>query len=88
MAGERIGELVVDGVGIPIELDAPSGRLEIHVGDQMAFIALRVRGSVLSLIHTEVPPALRGRGLAEALARAALVGSAGSTIGSISGVPC
>jgi predicted GNAT family acetyltransferase len=38
----------------------------------MAAIAFRVRGSELSLIHTEVPEALRRKGLADALAHAAL----------------
>ena len=72
MAREQIAEVEVDGARIPIELDVPSGRLEIHAGNQAAFIKIHVRGSVLALIHTEVAEALRGKGVAEGLARAAL----------------
>lgn len=72
MAREQIGELAIDGAVVPIELDVPSGRLEANLGGQVAFIALHVHGSVLALIHTEVPIALRGKGVADGLARAAL----------------
>lgn len=72
MARERIGEVVVDGATRPIDLDLEAGRFEVRVDSHVAFIQFRARGSVLSLIHTEVPAALRKRGLAEALASAAL----------------
>ena len=72
MAGERIGELVLDDAVVPIELDMPSGRLAIRAGDKVAILAFHLRGSVLSLIHTEVPTTLRGKGVAGALARAVL----------------
>lgn len=72
MASEQIGEFVVDGAVIPIELNVKAGRLDLRIGDQVAFIALRVSGSVLALIHTEVPAALQGKHIAEALARMAL----------------
>lgn len=49
-----------------------SGRFEISIGDMLA-VAEYVRGvDELVLTRTFVPPALRGRGLAEALVRAAL----------------
>ena len=72
MAAERVGHLVVDGTPIPIDLDLGSGRVEITIDGHVAFIGLHGRGSVLALIHTEVPPALRGKGVADALARTAL----------------
>ncbi|HEY6357415.1 MAG TPA: GNAT family N-acetyltransferase [Vicinamibacterales bacterium] len=72
MAREQIGELAIDGAAVPIELDASSGRLEAPIDGQVAFIALHVHGSVLSLIHTEVPIVLRGKRVADGLARAAL----------------
>ena len=72
MARERLGELVLDDAVIPIELDLPSGRLDMRAGDEVAFITIRLRGSVLSLIHTEVPTALQGKGVGKALVRAAL----------------
>jgi len=56
----------------PIEIDPDAGRLEVRAGDDVAFTQIRLRDSVLSLIHTEVPPALRGRGIADAMTRAAL----------------
>jgi hypothetical protein len=42
MASERIGEFIIDGAVIPIVLDAPSGRLDLRIGDDVAFIALQV----------------------------------------------
>ena len=72
MAQEQIGEVVVDGVKSPIQIDFDSSHVEIRVGGDAAFILFRLRGSTLSLIHTEVPPALQRKGLADALAKAAL----------------
>src|SRR6185436_16214185 len=72
MPREQLGTVVIDGATRAIELDAEAGRLEVRDGERVAFIDLRLRGSVLSLIHTEVPVALRGRHIAEALARAGL----------------
>jgi len=72
MAGEQIGEVLIDGATRPITVDRESGRFEIQVGDQAAFTQFRLSGPVLSLIHTEVPKAAEGKGLAAALARAAL----------------
>src|SRR5262245_44620824 len=72
MARERIGDVAVSGETRAIELDPEAGRLEVHTGEPAPFIALRLRGSKLSLIHTEVPPALRAQGVAEAMAQSAL----------------
>jgi predicted GNAT family acetyltransferase len=72
MAVEQIGEVVVDGVTRPITIDPELLRFEVRVDIHVAFIQFRLRGSVLSLIHTEVPKAAEGKGLAAALARAAL----------------
>ena len=49
-----------------------SGRLEIERDGQVAFLEYSLDGNVLELIHTEVPPALRGMGLASSLAQKAL----------------
>jgi uncharacterized protein len=69
---ERIGEVPINGETRPIELDPELGRLEVQTGDPVPHIALRLRGSKLTLIHTEVPAALRGHGIGETMARAAL----------------
>jgi len=47
-------------------------RYEIGAGDQLAIAEYRREGKILFLTHTFVPPALRGRGLAERLVRGAL----------------
>ena len=72
MALERVGDVVIDGVTRPITINPQSGRFEIDVDGSIAFIDFRIRGPALSLIHTEVPEAMRRRGLADALAHAAL----------------
>ena len=72
MAVEQVGEVVAGGQSRPIRLNADASRFEISVDEQVAFLLFRLRGLKLSLIHTEVPPALQHQGLADALARAAL----------------
>lgn len=47
-------------------------RYEIVMGDQVAFLQYRTRDHHVILVHTEVPVALRERGLGGMLARHAL----------------
>jgi uncharacterized protein len=47
-------------------------RFEVTVDGHTAVLAYREGDGRVTLIHTEVPPELRGRGLADALARTAL----------------
>ena len=49
-----------------------SGRLEIERDGHVAYLEYTLADKVLQLIHSEVPPALRGQGLASELARSAL----------------
>lgn len=49
-----------------------SGRFELEREGQTAYLEYNLAGNVLQLIHTEVPPALRGTGLASELAQSAL----------------
>jgi len=72
MAREIIGKATVGGVTGPIELDEDIGRVELKVGDGMAFMTFRRSGSVLTLIHTEVPPVFRGHHVGENIVRAVL----------------
>ena len=55
-------------------IDAPDHhRYELRSGDELVgFIAYRLNGEVIRLIHTEVLPAFNGQGHAATLARAAL----------------
>jgi hypothetical protein len=56
----------------PSPQKATSGRLEIEREGHVAYLEYTLAGKVLQLIHSEVPPALRGKGLASELAHSAL----------------
>jgi len=47
-------------------------RLELEVEGSIAFIEYKLSGDTLFLIHTEVPPALKGKGAASAIVQKAL----------------
>jgi uncharacterized protein len=47
-------------------------RFEATVEDELAHADYRMDGTVMRMVHTEVPPGLEGRGIAGALVRAAL----------------
>ena len=49
-----------------------NGRFEIEQDGHIAYLEYNLTGKVLQLIHSEVPEALRGRGIAAELARSAL----------------
>jgi predicted GNAT family acetyltransferase len=49
-----------------------NGRFELEHDGKIAFLEYNLTGKVLQLIHTEVPEALRGKGMAQALAESAL----------------
>jgi uncharacterized protein len=49
-----------------------SGRFELEQGGHVATLEYTPAGDVLTLIETEVPPALRGTGIARELAKTAL----------------
>jgi uncharacterized protein len=55
-----------------IEHDAAASRFSVRVEGQLAVCEYRRRGDTLLMTHTEVPPALGGRGIAAALVQAAL----------------
>jgi uncharacterized protein len=48
-----------------------NGRFELERDGQVAYLEYNLAGNVLQLIHTEVPEALRGHGMASALAESA-----------------
>jgi len=47
-------------------------RFELSVEGGLAECAYRLQGDVMNIVHTEVPPASEGRGIAAALVHAAL----------------
>lgn len=49
-----------------------ASRYEVEVDCEVAFLAYERRKRTIVLVHTEVPPSLRGGGLGELLARHAL----------------
>jgi predicted GNAT family acetyltransferase len=56
----------------PVKHNEEQGQFEIAVGHDKAFLQYHRTPHVMSLIHTEVPESLRGRGLGSQLIRAAL----------------
>jgi len=52
--------------------DAAASRFEASVQGQLCVLDYQRRDGVLVMPHTSVPPALRGRGIAEKLVRTAL----------------
>lgn len=69
---QELGRVQVDGANTPIVRDADHERIELRIGDERAFLTYHLKDSALSLLHTEVPPALRGKRIGEALARSIL----------------
>ncbi|HXY20137.1 MAG TPA: GNAT family N-acetyltransferase [Gemmatimonadales bacterium] len=52
--------------------NAESSRFELHFDGHVAVLEYVLAGNRLRLMHTEVPPELRGRRLGDVLARAGL----------------
>lgn len=57
---------------IPVRHQPQASRFEAEVDGQIARCDYRLHDGVMDLVHTEVPPALEGRGIGAALVRAAL----------------
>ena len=55
-----------------IEVNESENRFEVNVDGQVAYLKFEWVRDRIALIHTEVPQALAGRGLATRLARAGL----------------
>jgi len=55
-----------------IRHNAAARRFEVAVDDALARVDYQLAGGVMRLYHTEVPPALEGRGIAGAMVKAAL----------------
>ena len=57
---------------VDIHHNAAGSRFELRVQGQLCIAQYRLVDGVMWLTHTETPPTLRGRGLAEHVVRAAL----------------
>jgi predicted GNAT family acetyltransferase len=57
---------------IPIEHDPRRGRFQTVAHGHLCVCDYRLRDGVMAITHTEVAPELEGRGIAAALAKAAL----------------
>ena len=68
----EIARVDVDGRPVPVMLDLAAGRVEMDVAGHLALIAVRQQGTQLAAVHTEVPAALRGKGIGDIMARALL----------------
>lgn len=68
----ELTRIAIGGNDVPVAVDVARGRFEVAIGGDVAYIAIRLLDRVLSLIHTDVPQALRGKGVGEGLAHAAL----------------
>jgi uncharacterized protein len=57
---------------IAVRDNVDASRFEVEVDGQVGFLDYERHGNEMSILHTEVPPALRGRGLGTLLAKTAL----------------
>jgi uncharacterized protein len=58
--------------GYPVRDNALENRLEIRIGDQVAFAEYQTDPLTITFTHTRVPEALRGNGLGTQLIKAGL----------------
>ena len=56
---------------LTVQHDAAAQQFRVQLGNDVALLQYRRLDATLDLHHTEVPPAFRGRGIAEQLCRAA-----------------
>ena len=56
----------------PVVDNPTASRFELKVDGQVAVAEYQMAGTMIVFTHTEVPPALEGRGVGSALARGAL----------------
>jgi uncharacterized protein len=61
-----------DRAPVRVEHDATAGRFQARVDGYLCVCDYRRLGDTVMFTHTEVPPALAGRGIAAALVQAAL----------------
>jgi predicted GNAT family acetyltransferase len=62
----------MSGGAVQVRHDEAAMRFEAEVDGELGVCAYRVQDGTAVFVHTEVPPALQGRGIAAELVRAAL----------------
>jgi len=67
--------------------DRTASRFELKVDGETAFLVYERRSASLVLVHTEVPPALRGRHLGDILVKAAIAAASAEHLRVISACP-
>ena len=68
-----VAEAEVGGVSRAVTIDEETRRIEIDIPSAgTAVMEFRLAGTRLSMLHTEVPETLRGQGIGDTLAAAAL----------------
>ena len=60
----------------PITNNVERHQFERRDGEYLSRLKYRIEGNVVDLLHTEVPPELKGRGIANQLAQTALAWAA------------
>ena len=70
--GETGIRIMVDSAPSPVIDHRAASRFELVKDGEVAFLTYTRMGDSITFLHTEVPPALRGRHLADELARAGL----------------
>jgi uncharacterized protein len=56
----------------PVKHDTEASLFTVTVDGQLSLLQYRLKDGVMKIVHTEVPPALAGHGIAGDLMRAAL----------------
>jgi predicted GNAT family acetyltransferase len=62
----------IDTGALAVVDNAAARRFEVHAGGEVAFLDYRREGATIAYIHTKVPAALEGHGIAAKLASHAL----------------
>ncbi len=61
-----------DSKHIEVTNNENAQQYEVHMGDQLAVLEYKRKGNHITYIHTGVPPAMEGHGIASKLAHTAL----------------
>ena len=62
----------IDVHNLEVKNNRDANRYEVQLGDQLGTLTYRIRGNVITFIHTEIPADYRGQGIAERMAHVAL----------------